>query len=218
MPDAPRWLRAFARLRDECRNANVFRTLADARCAVAEWRRFYSQQRPHSALGPSVARLPAKTLSRGFWTFFLSSEIRVYVVLRQGLSEVRHKLLPWRRGPQCKNHPSISAESPPASASPACANGLAWRSAWVSMNYSTPVQGRPPPQSPASGYRAASNRLRLCPSSLGAGPSAAAHPNAHRCALGAPGPPRVPLTRRLGLGSQPTPAQPTRRCMNSALR
>jgi hypothetical protein len=44
---------------------------------------------------------------------------------------------------------------------------------------------------------------------LGAGPSAAAHPNAHRCALGAPGPPRVPLTRRLGRGPQPAPAQPT---------
>lgn len=39
------------RFRDECLNANVFRTLADARCAVAEWRRFYNQQRPHSSLG-----------------------------------------------------------------------------------------------------------------------------------------------------------------------
>ncbi len=35
---------------------------------------------------------------------------------------------------------------------------------------------------------------------LGAGPSAAAHPNARRCALGTPGPPRVPLARRLGRG------------------
>jgi hypothetical protein len=42
---------------------------------------------------------------------------------------------------------------------------------------------------------------------LGAGPSAAAHPNAHRCALGTPGSPRVPLTRRwAGDPSRPSPA------------
>jgi hypothetical protein len=46
---------------------------------------------------------------------------------------------------------------------------------------------------------------------LGAGPSAAAHPHARRCALGTPGSPRVPLTRRLGRGPQPAPAQPRRR-------
>jgi putative transposase len=39
------------RLRDECLNANLFRTLADARCALAERRRFYNHERPHSALG-----------------------------------------------------------------------------------------------------------------------------------------------------------------------
>ena len=39
------------RFRDECLNANLFRTLADARCAAAEWREFYNQRRPHSSLG-----------------------------------------------------------------------------------------------------------------------------------------------------------------------
>ncbi|MGH9490575.1 MAG: IS3 family transposase [Terriglobales bacterium] len=38
------------RFRDECLNANLFRTLVDARCATAEWRRFYNHERPHSAL------------------------------------------------------------------------------------------------------------------------------------------------------------------------
>jgi putative transposase len=39
------------RFRDECLNANLFRTLADARCAAAEWREFYNHRRPHSSLG-----------------------------------------------------------------------------------------------------------------------------------------------------------------------
>lgn len=39
------------RLRDECLNANLFRSLAEARAVTAEWRRFYNHQRPHSALG-----------------------------------------------------------------------------------------------------------------------------------------------------------------------
>jgi len=38
------------RFRDECLNANLFRTLADARCATAEWREFYYHRRPHSSL------------------------------------------------------------------------------------------------------------------------------------------------------------------------
>ena len=39
------------RLRDECLNQHWFRSLADARQIVEEWRQDYNQARPHSALG-----------------------------------------------------------------------------------------------------------------------------------------------------------------------
>jgi putative transposase len=39
------------RLRDECLNANWFRTLADARGKIAAWRVEYNDERPHSSLG-----------------------------------------------------------------------------------------------------------------------------------------------------------------------
>jgi putative transposase len=39
------------RLRDECLNAQVFRTLADAKDKIEAWRQEYNQQRPHSSLG-----------------------------------------------------------------------------------------------------------------------------------------------------------------------
>ena len=39
------------RLRDECLNLHWFRSLADARQIVEEWRQDYNQARPHSALG-----------------------------------------------------------------------------------------------------------------------------------------------------------------------
>lgn len=39
------------RLRDECLNANWFLSLPDARQKLAEWRRHYNAERPHSALG-----------------------------------------------------------------------------------------------------------------------------------------------------------------------
>ena len=39
------------RLRDECLNQHWFRSLADARQIVEEWRLDYNQARPHSALG-----------------------------------------------------------------------------------------------------------------------------------------------------------------------
>jgi putative transposase len=39
------------RLRDECLNANWFRNLADARTKIADWRKEYNQERPHSSLG-----------------------------------------------------------------------------------------------------------------------------------------------------------------------
>jgi putative transposase len=40
-----------ARLRDECLNANVFVSLADARRKIEAWRVDYNEQRPHSSLG-----------------------------------------------------------------------------------------------------------------------------------------------------------------------
>jgi len=39
------------RLRDECLNANWFHNLADARTKIADWRKEYNQERPHSSLG-----------------------------------------------------------------------------------------------------------------------------------------------------------------------
>ena len=39
------------RLRDECLNANWFRTLADARGKITMWRDEYNGERPHSSLG-----------------------------------------------------------------------------------------------------------------------------------------------------------------------
>ena len=39
------------RLRDECLNVNWFRTLADVRRTVANWREEYNGERPHSSLG-----------------------------------------------------------------------------------------------------------------------------------------------------------------------
>ena len=37
--------------RDECLNANLFRSMLEARAVTGIWRRFYNEQRPHSALG-----------------------------------------------------------------------------------------------------------------------------------------------------------------------
>jgi len=39
------------RLRDECFNANVFVSLADARRKIEQWRIDYNEHRPHSSLG-----------------------------------------------------------------------------------------------------------------------------------------------------------------------
>ena len=39
------------RLRDECLNAHWFRTLNDVRTTLANWRREYNCERPHSSLG-----------------------------------------------------------------------------------------------------------------------------------------------------------------------
>ena len=41
----------MARLRAECLDAEVFHNLADARMKLNLFRRYYNQQRPHSALG-----------------------------------------------------------------------------------------------------------------------------------------------------------------------
>jgi putative transposase len=50
-----------ARLRDECFNANVFVSLADARRKIEAWRIDYNDQRPHSSLGD---RTPSELLQR----------------------------------------------------------------------------------------------------------------------------------------------------------
>lgn len=39
------------RLRQECLNEHWFLSLADARCKIEQWRCFYNEERPHSALG-----------------------------------------------------------------------------------------------------------------------------------------------------------------------
>ena len=39
------------RLRDECLNANWFRSLEDARTKIAAWQNEYNSERPHSTLG-----------------------------------------------------------------------------------------------------------------------------------------------------------------------
>jgi putative transposase len=39
------------KLRDECLNREIFRSLAEARIILEGWRVDYNEQRPHSALG-----------------------------------------------------------------------------------------------------------------------------------------------------------------------
>jgi putative transposase len=48
-----------ARLRDECLNANVFTSLADARRRIEAWRIDCNEQRPHGSLGD---RAPSEVL------------------------------------------------------------------------------------------------------------------------------------------------------------
>ena len=43
-----------SRVRAECMNAHWFLTLADAREKMEAWRRFYNEDRPHSAIGYKV--------------------------------------------------------------------------------------------------------------------------------------------------------------------
>jgi putative transposase len=50
-----------ARLRDECFNANVFVSLADARRKIEAWRIDYNDHRPHSSLGD---RSPSELLEQ----------------------------------------------------------------------------------------------------------------------------------------------------------
>jgi putative transposase len=54
-PGSP-WEQAYIesfhdKLRDECLNREIFRSLAEARIVLEEWRVEYNEQRPHSALG-----------------------------------------------------------------------------------------------------------------------------------------------------------------------
>jgi putative transposase len=50
-----------ARLRDECFNASIFTSLADARRKIEAWRIDYNEQRPHSSLGD---RTPSEMLGQ----------------------------------------------------------------------------------------------------------------------------------------------------------
>lgn len=46
------WIESFnGRLRQECLNAHWLLSIEDARRKIEEWRRFYNEMRPHSALG-----------------------------------------------------------------------------------------------------------------------------------------------------------------------
>jgi putative transposase len=52
------------RLRDECLNETLFRSLAHARHVLADWKDDYNQARPHSSLGsltPAEAAAKAAT-------------------------------------------------------------------------------------------------------------------------------------------------------------
>ena len=42
---------SHGKFRDECLNDHYFNNLAHARAVIAEWRRDYNEQRPHSSLG-----------------------------------------------------------------------------------------------------------------------------------------------------------------------
>jgi len=46
---------SLCRFRDECLNTHWFRTLPQARHAIAEWRRHYNTERPHGALGKQTS-------------------------------------------------------------------------------------------------------------------------------------------------------------------
>jgi putative transposase len=49
------FIEAFnGKLRQECLSADWFLTLADAREKMEAWRRFYNEDRPHSAIGYNV--------------------------------------------------------------------------------------------------------------------------------------------------------------------
>ena len=49
------FIEAFnGKLRQECLSAHWFLTLADAREKMEAWRRFYNEDRPHSAIGYNV--------------------------------------------------------------------------------------------------------------------------------------------------------------------
>ena len=64
------------RLRDECLNANLFFSLADAREKLETWRVDYNTQRPHSSIGnlapEEYARIHKKGLQKA-GTFNLES-------------------------------------------------------------------------------------------------------------------------------------------------
>ena len=53
------FIEAFnGKLRQECLSAHWFLTLADVREKMEAWRRFYNEDRPHSAIGYNVPQGP----------------------------------------------------------------------------------------------------------------------------------------------------------------
>lgn len=67
-PGAP-WEQAYIesfhdKLRDECLNRELFGSLAEARVILAQWKREYNEQRPHSSLGYRTPREVAQSHPR----------------------------------------------------------------------------------------------------------------------------------------------------------
>ena len=54
LPTEMRRLKALEEFRQECLSAHWFLTLADAREKMEAWRKFYNEDRPHSAIGYKV--------------------------------------------------------------------------------------------------------------------------------------------------------------------
>lgn len=49
------FIEAFnSKFRSECLNAHWFMSLDDARSKMEDWRRYYNEERPHSAIGQNV--------------------------------------------------------------------------------------------------------------------------------------------------------------------
>ena len=61
------------KFRDSCLNQHWFRSLADARTTIDEWRKDYNEVRPHSALGYQPPSVFAKEMA---WKLSLEVELK----------------------------------------------------------------------------------------------------------------------------------------------